>query len=93
VRLRPNSNALVSVSDDSVLFTFCPGIYAAFEKSGMRMKEIERGKAVTGCVTMLVPGEVDAEAITNIGMDLRDGLRIKDELFGTQRAIVSVCAR
>jgi hypothetical protein len=93
VRLRPNLNALDGVSDDAVLSTFGPRIHAAFEKSGMRMKEIEQGKAVTGCVTMLVPGEIDGEAIINIVMDLRDGLRIKDKLFGTQRAIVSVCSR
>jgi hypothetical protein len=93
VRLRPNLNALNGVSDDAVLSTFGPGIYAAFRKSEMRMKEIEQGEAVTGCVTMLVPGDVDGEAIIYIVMDLRSGLRIKDELFGAQRAIVSVCSR
>jgi hypothetical protein len=93
VRLRPDLNALDGVLDDAVLSTFSPRIYAAFEKNGMRMKEIEQGKAVIGCVTMLVLGEIDGEAIINIVMDLRDGLRIKNELFGTQRAIVSVCSR
>jgi hypothetical protein len=69
---------LKGVADEAVIKIFGPEIHDAITKSPIHRRELEEGKRVTECVSMILTKN---GAIINLSLDLEGGLQIQDKLY------------
>jgi hypothetical protein len=75
----PNSEAtLKGVLDEVIVKVFGPEIHDAITESPIRRRELEEGKRVTECVSMILTKN---GAIINLSLGLEGGLKIQNKLY------------
>jgi hypothetical protein len=75
----PNSEAtLKGVLDEVIIKVFGPEIHDAITESPIRRRELEEGKRVTECVSMILTNN---GAIINLSLGLEGGLKIQNKLY------------
>jgi len=75
----PNSEAtLKGVSKENIAKVFSPEIYEAISECPVHKREIEEGKSVTECVSMLFEGD---RAIINLSLGLEAGIGLQKKLY------------
>jgi hypothetical protein len=75
----PHSEAtLKGVLDEAIVKVFGPEIHDAITESPVRRRELEEGKRVTECVSMILTKN---GAIINLSLGLEGGLQIQNKLY------------
>lgn len=75
----PNSEAtLKGVGNESIAMVFGSEIHQAINESRIRLRELEEGKMMTECVSMIV---TEKGAIINLSLGLVRGSQIKMKLY------------
>jgi len=75
----PHSEAtLKGVLDEAIIKVFGPEIYDAITESPVHRRELEEGKRLTECVSMIITKN---GAIINLSLGLKGGLQIQNKLY------------
>jgi hypothetical protein len=85
VRLTSNTSnpeiTLKGVQDSALLSVFGAQICEKIKASKMGIRELQEGKLVTECVSMILMSRSGEGAYINICLDLKGGLEIKSKLY------------
>lgn len=75
----PNSEVtLKGVGDEAIAIVFGSEIQQAIKESRIRQRELEEGRLMTECVSMIV---TEKGAIVNLSLGLVQGLEIQKKLY------------